>query len=64
MEKEEIANQGEERHTNKELYEREVKLLDTFLQTGAITKQQHDYSLKCLTEKMVAKGVIDPPKKK
>ncbi|MBQ1353155.1 MAG: hypothetical protein IIY39_04230 [Firmicutes bacterium] len=37
---------------NRRLYERQKNLLDTFLAHGAISKQQHDKSLKDLTEKM------------
>ena len=35
-----------------ELFRRQKDLLDTFLATGAISKAQHDKSLKCLIEKM------------
>ena len=34
------------------LYDRQVALLDTFLEHGAITQEQHDKSLHDLTEKM------------
>lgn len=34
------------------LYEKQKKLLDTFLEHGAITKLQYDKSLGDLTEKM------------
>lgn len=37
---------------NRRLFERQRDLLDTFLAHGAISKQQHDKSLKDLTEKM------------
>lgn len=34
------------------LYDRQVALLDTFLERGAITQAQHDKSLHDLSEKM------------
>lgn len=37
---------------NRRLYERQKDLLDTFLARGAISKQQHNKSLRDLTEKM------------
>lgn len=37
---------------NRMLYERQKALLDTFLEHGAISRQQHDKSLSDLTEKM------------
>ena len=37
---------------NHELYLRQKALLDRFLQTGAISQEQHDKSLHDLTEKM------------
>ena len=37
---------------NHELYLRQVRLLDTYLKTGAISQEQHDKSLHDLTEKM------------
>ena len=36
----------------RELYERQVALLDTFLEHRAISQEQHDKSLHDLTEKM------------
>ena len=36
----------------RELYDRQVELLDTFLEHGAITQAQHDKSLHDLTVKM------------
>ena len=36
----------------RELYDRQVALLDTFLEHRAITQEQHDKSLHDLTEKM------------
>lgn len=36
----------------KELYEKQLELLKTFLQTGAITKEQYEKSLNGLSEKM------------
>ncbi len=38
--------------TNEELYLNQVKLLDTFLERGAITQAQYDKSFHDLTEKM------------
>ncbi len=38
--------------TKEELYLNQVKLLDTFLANGAITKVQYDKSFHDLTEKM------------
>ena len=35
-----------------QLYQRQKKLLDTFLSTGAISKAQYDKSLGDMTEKM------------
>ena len=37
---------------NHQLYLQQKKLLDTYLKTGAISKEQHDRSLHDLTEKM------------
>lgn len=37
---------------NRELFERQKKLLDLFLDKHAISRQQHDKSLRDLTEKM------------
>jgi hypothetical protein len=37
---------------NHELYLKQKALLDQFLEKGAITKAQHDKSLRDLTEKM------------
>ena len=37
---------------NRELYDRQKKLLDLFLEKHAISQQQHDKSLHELTEKM------------
>ena len=36
----------------RELYDRQVALLDTFLEHRAISQEQHDKSLHDLTEKM------------
>ena len=36
----------------RELYDRQVATLKTFLEHGAITQEQHDRSLHDLTEKM------------
>ena len=35
-----------------ELFRRQKDLLDTFLDTGAISQARHDKSLSCLIEKM------------
>lgn len=45
-----------EKHTNAELYERQVRLLRTFLEHGAITQAQFDKSYHDLTEKMHTKA--------
>ena len=37
---------------NRLLYQRQKELLDTFLEKNAISKEQHDKSLRDLTEKM------------
>ena len=37
---------------NRELFDRQKKLLDLFLEKRAISQQQHDKSLHDLTEKM------------
>ena len=37
---------------NHQLYLKEKNMLDTFMEHGAITKEQHDKSLHDLTEKM------------
>lgn len=42
----------EEKHDNKELYERQVETLKLFLEKGAITKAQFDKSYGDLTKKM------------
>lgn len=42
-----------------ELYLRQKKLLDTFLERGAIDKAQYDKSLNDLTEKMGFSGYDD-----
>lgn len=39
--------------TNQELFLKQKELLDTFLATGAITKEQYDKSLGTLKEKML-----------
>lgn len=39
-----------------ELYYKQKKLLDNFLEKGAITRAQHEKSLGDLTEKMGMKG--------
>ena len=44
----------------KQLFLRQKELLDTFLEHGAITQQQHDKSLHDLTEKM---GIDETPAK-
>jgi polyhydroxyalkanoate synthesis regulator phasin len=36
---------------NRVLYERQKKMLEEFLEKGAISKEQHDKSLQDLTEK-------------
>ncbi len=38
--------------TNGDLYEQQMKLLKTFLDTGAITEAQYHHSADVLTEKM------------
>lgn len=41
-----------EKHTNEELYHRQVELLKLFLEKHAITQEQFDKSYHDLTEKM------------
>ncbi len=43
---------------NRELFFRQKKTLDMFLERGAISKAQHDKSLRDLSEKM---GMADEP---
>ena len=40
-------------HNNRELYDRQVRTLEIFLDRGAISRAQYDKSLRDLTEKMV-----------
>ena len=42
----------QEKHTNEELYRRQVELLKLFLEKHAITQEQFDKSYHDLTEKM------------
>lgn len=42
----------QEKHTNEELYHRQVALLKLFLEKHAITQEQFDKSYHDLTEKM------------
>ena len=49
-----------EKHTNEELYRRQVETLKLFLSKHAITQAQFDKSYRDLTEKMhVRKTVVD-----
>ena len=41
-----------EKMTNKDLYEKQIKILKTFLQTGAISEAQYRKSADALKEKM------------
>ena len=41
-----------EKHTNEELYRRQVELLKLFLEKHAISQEQFDKSCRDLTEKM------------
>ena len=47
-------------HNNEELYYRQVKLLQTFLEHGAISQEEFDKSFHDLTEKM-GFGTTDLP---
>ncbi len=42
----------ESKHTNEELYYRQVEMLKLFLERSAISREQYDKSLHDLTEKM------------
>lgn len=42
----------ESKHTNEELYKKQMKLLKTFLEHGAISQAQYDKSSHDLTVKM------------
>lgn len=44
---------------NKDLFERQKQLLDTFLLNGAITKDQYEKSLSVLKEKLLEKSDTD-----
>ncbi len=44
--------EAEPKHTNEELYYRQMELLKTFLEHKAISKEQYDKSVHDLTEKM------------
>lgn len=48
----ETALPKQEKHTNEELYRRQVELLKLFLEKHAITQEQFDKSYHDLTEKM------------
>ncbi len=50
--------------TNEELYLNQVKLLDTFLERGAITQAQYDKSFHDLTEKMGMQALAEKIKHK
>ncbi len=47
-----IKETTETKHTNEELYYRQVELLKTFLERHAISQEQYDKSFHDLTEKM------------
>ncbi len=49
---EETKTSFEKKHTNEELYYRQVELLKTFLERNAISQTQYDKSFYDLTEKM------------
>ena len=44
--------QAEPTHTNEELYHKQMELLKTFLEKGALSQAQYDKSAHDLTEKM------------
>lgn len=44
---------------NKELYQRQKQLLDTFLSHGAISKEQYEKSLSVLKEKLLTEEEKD-----
>lgn len=44
---------------NRELFFRQKKTLDMFLERGAVSKAQHDKSLRDLAEKMGMTGELD-----
>ncbi len=47
-----MNSQKEKKHTNEELYNKQVELLKTFLAHKAISQEQFDKSFHDLTEKM------------
>ena len=51
----------QEKHTNEELYRRQVETLKLFLSKHAITQAQYDKSYRDLTEKMVFSLSLNPP---
>ncbi len=46
------AMDDDNKMTNKDLYEKQIKILETFLQTGAISEAQYKKSADALKEKM------------
>lgn len=51
-----MTRQKMDKNKKLDLYIKQKNTLDIFLEKGAISKAQHDYSLCCLREKM---GVTD-----
>ena len=47
-----MDKEKEQKHTNEELYRKQVELLKTFLAHKAISQEQFDKSFHDLTEKM------------
>jgi len=54
----EVWSQLSPEEKKKQLYLKQKKLLDTFLEHGAISKVQHEESLGDLTEKMNIKDLL------
>ncbi len=50
------AIEGEQKHTNEELYYKQVELLKTFRERNAISQEQYEKSFRDLTEKMGMKA--------
>ena len=51
----------QEKHTNEELYHRQIETLRLFLSKHAITQAQFDKSYRDLTEKMGFSSYLNPP---
>ncbi len=45
----------ENKYTNKDLYNKQLETLKIFLEKNLLTKEQYEYELKVLKEKMIIK---------